>query len=253
MKLKIRFLGTGSGKTSLSRFHSSLLISNSGYNLLIDAGDGISRALLKQKINYNSINGILISHLHPDHFSGFASLIVQMKMEDRKDPLSIFLHQSLIKTVKDFLQSSYIFMERINFPIEFTGFNFNKEISVSPDLTFISRSNSHLKEYEKYDPSLSYACGSFLFKYGGKNIYYSGDLGPSDDLLLFDDFKINLFITEATHINIEDLKKVNEKIKPGKFVLTHLADEDLAELKSKSRKNKNLPILFARDGIILSV
>jgi len=78
--LEIKFVGTGSGKTLLKRYHSSFLIKTEAYNLLVDAGDGISRALLNQKVTFDSINGILISHLHPDHYSGLPSLIIQMKL-----------------------------------------------------------------------------------------------------------------------------------------------------------------------------
>ena len=73
--MKIKFVGTSSGKASLNRFHSSLLLSSENYNLLVDAGDGISRALLVNGINFNSINGIIFTHLHPDHFSGLPALI----------------------------------------------------------------------------------------------------------------------------------------------------------------------------------
>ena len=86
----IVFIGTSSAKTSLKRFHSSLLVKSHSFNLLIDCGDGISRALLSQDISLDLIDGILFSHLHPDHSAGFASLIVQMKQLKRKKNLKIF-------------------------------------------------------------------------------------------------------------------------------------------------------------------
>ncbi len=98
---EIKFIGTGSGKISLNRFHSSFLISTEKFNLLVDAGDGISKALLIQKIDFNSIDGILISHLHADHFSGLPSLIAQMKMNNREKDLSIFANENLINFIKD--------------------------------------------------------------------------------------------------------------------------------------------------------
>ena len=67
---ELKFIGTGSGKTSLNRFHSSFFIKTSNYNLLIDAGDGESKALLSQGIDFNTIDGILFTHLHPDHYTG---------------------------------------------------------------------------------------------------------------------------------------------------------------------------------------
>jgi ribonuclease Z len=100
--VKITFVGTGSGKTSLNQFHSSILISSESYNLLIDAGDGISRALLFNEINFNTVDGIVITHFHPDHFSGLPSLIFQMKISDRKKPLDVFIHPSFKNFVNDF-------------------------------------------------------------------------------------------------------------------------------------------------------
>ena len=251
--MDIRFIGTGSGKVSRERFHSSLVISVKDYKLLVDAGDSVARALLYQNISVNSINGILISHLHPDHFSGFASLIVQMQMNDREEPLFVFVHQTLITKIKDFLALSYVFMERMKFPLQFIGFDMGSEISVSPVLSFIPKGNTHLDAYQKYNPELSYISGSFLFKSGNENVYYSGDLGGTDDLFLFDDHKINVFITEAAHVDLESILKVSEKLDPGKIILTHLEAEDIPVLKRNIKSIKNHQILIAEDGLKISV
>jgi len=112
--VKITFIGTSSGKVSLTRFHSSLVISSEKFNLLVDAGDGISRALMSSGLRFNSTNGILFTHLHPDHFSGLPALIVQMKMMNRNEPLDIFIHESLKAVVEEFLISSYLLPERMD-------------------------------------------------------------------------------------------------------------------------------------------
>ncbi len=249
--MKITFIGTGSGKTSLNRFHSSLIISAGGYNLLVDAGDSISRALLSQNIAYNSINGILITHLHPDHSGGFAALIVQMKMNNRKEPLVIFSHHTLIRTLKNFLSFSYIFTERMGFPIHFTGFNFDDEIQISRELYCIAKKNSHLQEYERYDPSLSYASGSFLFKSPDKTVYYSGDLGSPEDLYLFKEHKADVFITEAVHVSYDSILKMSLKLEPAKVILTHLPDEGIPGINPERAKNDSM--IIAEDGLVVSV
>ena len=251
--MDITFIGTGSGRASPLRFHSSLMISVPGYNLLVDTGDSIARALLARNISYNSINGILISHLHPDHFSGFASLIVQMQMSDRKEPLYVFIHNTLVKKIKDFLALSYIFMERMKFPLNFTGFDMEKEISVFPDLSFISRQNTHLDEYKKYDATLSYISGSFLFRSGNKNVYYTGDIGSSEDLFLFKESRINVFITEAAHVEPDSILALSEKLKPGTIYLTHLEEEDILHIKEILDKAGNPEIIMAEEGLQISV
>jgi ribonuclease Z len=129
--MKIKFLGTGSGQTSLNRFHSSFLISSSNHNLLVDCGDGISKAILKQNINFNSIDSILISHFHADHFAGLPSLLTQMKLSSRKNDLTIFVHSSEKDFLEDFIFHSYLFKERMTFNLKIISFDEETEIKVS--------------------------------------------------------------------------------------------------------------------------
>ena len=75
--MNIVFIGTSSGRTSLSRFHSSLFFEHPKFGLLIDAGDGISKALLSAGKNQNDIDIILFTHFHADHFGGIAGLVTQ--------------------------------------------------------------------------------------------------------------------------------------------------------------------------------
>ena len=228
--MKITFIGTSSGKTSLNRYHSSLLFTLENYNLLIDTGDGISRALINSKINFNYINGILFTHLHPDHFSGLPSLIVQMKMMNRKENLEIFIHQSLLKVVKEFLISSYLLPERMSFKIEFKTFDDNKKIKVSEDFYFTARKNTHLNKLEKYQseyPQLSLYSASFLFEAEHKKIIYTSDIGSEEDLLLFNEIKSELFIDEITHISIQSLLKKVKILQPRLIYLTHYSDEEI--------------------------
>ncbi len=251
--MDIRFIGTGSGRISPGRFHSSVLISASGYNLLIDTGDSVSRALISRSISFNFINGILISHLHPDHFSGFASLIVQMQMIKRTEPLYIFIHHTLIKKIKDFLTLSYVFLERMNFPINIMGFDFDSEVSVTQDLKFIGKMNSHLKDYEKYDTTLSFACSSFLFRSKGKYVFYSGDIGSADDLFLFQGNKIDIFITEAAHVSTDSIINMSETLKPGKVIITHIDEEDIGRIRMILENTGGGSIIIVEDVLTLSV
>ena len=178
-KLEIIFIGTGSGKTSLKRYFSSFIISNQNYNLLVDAGDGISRALLSQKIRYSDINGILLTHLHPDHYSGLASLIVQMKLTGRNNPLQIFVNENLKGVIEDFLYYSYLFKQKMGFEIMIETFNHDEVFRIEDDLSFTGIQNSHLDKYKEYadERKLSFVSSSILFEINGKKIFYTGDIG----------------------------------------------------------------------------
>lgn len=228
------FIGTGSGKVSLNRFHSSFLISTSRYNLLIDAGDGISKALLTGEINFSSIDGILITHLHPDHYTGLATLIVQMKMCERKKHLDIFINTDLANVIQKFIINSYLFPERMGFTINYKSYINDELFKVNNEISFIPRQNSHLAPVsglEKYKLQ-SFSCSSFLLNIENIRIHYTGDIGSKDDLLLFSDYTIDYLISEVTHIHPNDiLNSYPNDALPQKIILTHITDEDINNLK----------------------
>jgi ribonuclease Z len=249
------FIGTSSGKTSLNRFHSSFLISSSNYNLLIDAGDGVSKALLMQQVSYDLIDGILFSHLHPDHYTGLAALIVQMKMIERKKTLDVFIHSELADVIWNFLIQSYLFPDRIGFEIKYHRFTENAKFKINDDISFIPRQNSHLDSVSKLDDhkSRSYSSSSFLLSVDDNNIHYTSDVGEKNDLLLFRDNKIDCLISEVTHVNLEDIITAADKSHlQGQIILTHIDDDDVISiqkfiLKLPSRLKKK--IIIASDGL----
>ncbi len=228
------FIGTGSGKVSLNRFHSSFLILTSRYNLLIDAGDGISKALLTGEINFSSIDGILITHLHPDHYTGLAALIVQMKMCERKKHLDIIINTELVNVIQKFILNSYLFPERMGFAIHYKSIINDELFNVNNEISFIPRQNSHLvpvSGLEKYKLQ-SFSCSSFLLNIENIKIHYTGDIGSKDDLLLFSDYTIDYLISEVTHIQPNDiLNSYPNDALPPKIILTHITDEDINNLK----------------------
>jgi len=257
--VKIIFVGTGSGQTSLNQFHSSLLLSSKNYQLLIDAGDGISRALLFNKIDINHIDGIIISHLHPDHVSGLPSLLVQMKMTVREKPLDIFIHHSLVNIIKDLLLHSYILPERMKFEVHYKPFKDDEQIYILKNISFLSRQNSHLSKLQKYKsnhPSLSLYCASILFDVEYKKIIYTSDIGSKEDLFLFKEFSSDIFLCEATHLEPLFLFEEIKKLETRKIYLTHYSDknlEKLSEILATMSSRQKLKLEFAVDGLIIKI
>lgn len=226
--MKLQFIGTGSGQTSLKRNHSSILIDTLDSKLLIDCGDGISKALLKSNISFNSIDSILFTHYHSDHFSGISSLITQMKLNDRKNELKIFTHKNLVEPLKEFLHTCYLFEDKLEFEIQFFGYEFDREYIVDKKLSFTTKQNSHISN--KYQvtsiPQNRFVSASILFKSEKKEIIYTSDIGEKTDLFLFDKCEPTIYITETTHIELEWLSEVVNFYRPKQIFLTHISDEN---------------------------
>ena len=249
------FIGTGSGKTSLKRFHSSLLFLTSNYNLLIDAGDGTSRALLSKQIDINSINGILITHLHPDHYTGLASLLTQMKMNGRQTTLDIYINDMLVDIIKNFILQSYLFPERLDFFVEYHSTYDNRLFKINKEISFLPRHNSHLESVSRLKEyrSRSFSSSSLIISIDEKNIQYTSDIGKIDDLHLFDDYNINILISEVTHVKPDViLNEFDSRDNLENIIFTHIGDEDEALIKNyiagmtKKQKEK---IILATDGL----
>ena len=231
--MELTFIGTGSGKTSLNRFHTSLLITEKDHNLLIDTGDGISKALLSSSVNVRSIDSILISHTHADHFSGITSLLTQMKIERRIEPLNILIHASFSDFLKKFINISFLFRESIGFELNIIEYNFDKSFNLEKDLEILPKQNSHIQNKDiltNYN-WLNFVSSSFLIRNNSLNIFYTADIASRNDLFLFNEFSVDYMITEATHIDLSEIVEAVKFINPKECYLVHINDEEL--LKNK--------------------
>ena len=251
--MEITFIGTGSGQTVTKRNHSSILIKSVNHNILIDAGDGISKALLNLGIGFDSIDSIVFTHHHADHFSGIASLITQMKLVNRTKPLGIFTHKNLTPSVAALLNSVYMFNEILGFDLTINGFETGEKISLNNYISFITKKNLHIfqKENLKQYPPGIFVSSSFLFELEGKTIFYTSDIGSKDDLYLFEDQKIDYFITESTHTTLEDIYKALGKVDPEKLFITHIdekVEQALEKWYSDLNENKKEKVIICYDG-----
>ncbi len=255
--MEIIFIGTGSGKTELKRNHSSIFIKSKSENLLIDTGDGISKSLLQSNIDFMEINNILITHLHADHFTGIASLITQMKLLGRKIPLKIFIHKNLIEVFQNFLSSVYLFLKAMNFNLETVSFDSNEETKIGETLSFTAKQNSHVtNKYNVILPEENFISLSLLLDIIGKKILYTSDVGNSQDLFLFENEKIDLMISETTHVNFEEIYAAFKKLDPQKLLLTHIDSTIEMSLKNAIgalEKAEISRIMMCYDGLKLVI
>ena len=226
--MKLMFIGTGSGITSLKRNHSSILLQHNSHNLLIDCGDGTAKALKQRSISFNSIDSILFSHYHADHFAGIAALVTQMKLSKREKRLAIFTHRNLVEPLENFLKYSYLFKETFEFTFDIIPFTFENELTITDGLYLQAKQNSHITnkhEINSYDAA-KFVSSSFYLRTENNHIVYTADIGGKNDLFLFDEVSPQIFITETSHINLSWLLEIFTKIQPAKVILTHISDED---------------------------
>lgn len=256
--MNIVFIGTSSGRTSLSRFHSSLLFENPNFGLLVDAGDGVSKALLNSGKKYDDINHILFTHHHADHFGGISALITQMKICGRTLPLEIFTNTGLKNSLVSYLNSCHMFLNDLGFDLKITEVEFDDKISLSEKFSFKLRRNTHLTEktgQEDYK-NVSFVSSSCLFRIDGKHIFYTSDVGSEMDLEIFNDHQIDLIISETTHLPLDSIIDFAQKSKIENIYLTHIDEPDesnIIDWAEAIRTDKNINIQAANDGMRINL
>ena len=78
MAVTVRFVGSGDSFGSGGRFQTCILVDGPGSRFAIDFGTSSLIALAQQGIDHNSIDAILLTHLHGDHCGGVPFLLIDL-------------------------------------------------------------------------------------------------------------------------------------------------------------------------------
>src|SRR5262245_23177703 len=90
MSVSVRFVGSGDSFGSGGRFQTCILVDGPRSRVALDFGASSLIALAQQGIEHNSIDAILLTHLHGDHCGGVPFLLIDaMLAAKRTKPLTI--------------------------------------------------------------------------------------------------------------------------------------------------------------------
>ena len=100
MKIRVVMLGTSGSSPTKARHLPSTAVVYNGDVYLFDCGEGTQMQMLKYGVNISKVKAIFISHLHGDHVIGIAGLIRTLAMNNRKEPLFIFVPKGYERSIK---------------------------------------------------------------------------------------------------------------------------------------------------------
>ena len=116
MIFSVTILGSGSAVPTPSRFPTAQFVSCNNRNILIDCGEGTQFQMRKYGVKIQSLQVILISHLHGDHFFGLVGLISTMHLLGRNSGLRIVGPKGLEEIIRSQLEIGH---RKLDFEIEF--------------------------------------------------------------------------------------------------------------------------------------
>jgi ribonuclease BN (tRNA processing enzyme) len=247
--MRLTVIGSGDAFGSGGRFNTCFMIEARDKNVLLDFGASSLVALKSRQIDPNSIDGIILSHLHGDHFGGLPFLLLDFQFLSRRErPLAISGPPGTRARLDAALE---VFFPRSSQ----TKWRFALEVGeitpgVPDEFLGLAVSTTDVVHFSGA-PSTAVRLSD-----GRAVLAYSGDTQWTDALLKIAD-GADLFIVEcydysrdlSGHINWATLHAKLPQLKARKIMLTHMNPSMLA----KRDDARAAGLLVAEDGLTTEV
>ena len=246
MAVTVRFVGSGDSFGSGGRFQTCILVDGPGSRFAIDFGTSSLIALAQQGIDHNSIDAILLTHLHGDHCGGVPFLLIDAMLGARRTrPLLVAGPRDLearMGAIREALFPGSHVM-RPKFPLEWMELAPGHSHAVL-DLTVTAQPARHTAETH---PT------ALRVEVGGKVVAYTGDTEWTADVAKVAE-GADLFIAESYyyekpikwHLNYPDIAARRDAFGARRVILTHMSKEMLA-------KADAVPEECAHDGMVVTI
>jgi ribonuclease BN (tRNA processing enzyme) len=228
-QVEILFLGSGDAFGSGGRFQTCFHVRAEATQFLIDCGASSLIAMKRFGVDPSSLDIILLSHLHGDHFGGLPFLILDAQFSRRTRPLVIAGPPGVEARVRNAMEVLFPGSSAVQrkFIVQFAELAEGSETVLGP-LSVIP--------YRVVHPS---GAPSFALRVtcGGKVIGYSGDTEWTDTLVQAAR-GADLFICEAYvfekkikyHLDYRTLMDRRTQLGCRRLMLTHMSDDMLQRL-----------------------
>lgn len=245
-------LGSSSGLPVADKATSGYLLKTGDSLTLIDCGGGVTQSFLKRGFNPLDVDRICISHTHSDHVCELSLFLQLIYLNQRTEPLDLYLPEEFIAPFRSYLQAVYLMEEKLPFQLNFhpicDGFILNNEkFKLQAILTDHLQGNKEL--IEKLNLPNKMLSFSFLINTNQRTLLYSSDLAslqPIEEQL----HNLDYLLIETTHIEVEDLIRAVEGKNINQIIATHLGTKDeIRQYVSTAAQNGLDNIIVAIDGM----
>ncbi len=246
--MRLTIIGSGDAFGSGGRFNACFLV-ESERTILLDCGASSLVALRARAVDLNAIDGVVLSHLHGDHFGALPFLLLDAQLPSRRTaPLTIAgppgTRARLDLALEVFFPRSTAMKWR--FPLEV--------VEIVPGeprelLGFTIRSAEVVHQSGAPSTALRLADGRRV-------LAYSGDTEWTDALISIAD-GADLFIVECYeharptngHMSWSVLKPRLPDLRAGRIMITHMNPSMLARLDEA----RSSGVVIAEDGLVVEV
>ncbi|PKN98318.1 MAG: hypothetical protein CVU42_12355 [Chloroflexi bacterium HGW-Chloroflexi-4] len=245
---KITILGSANAVAKADQQNTHLLIETDNRKIMVDCGDYAAASLARAGIELNQVTDLILTHFHADHVGSLPLVIMDMWLEKRTAPLTIYgLEATLYKAKK--LLDLFDWEKWMNmFPVEFVAV-------ADSGLSKIIVDN----ESEVYATPVLHLIPTIGLRFqfsSRKTVTYSCDTEPCDALNLLAE-KADILIQEAAgpgkgHTSPEQAGDIASNCGVEQLVLIHYeARNGKHTLLAQAQSKFSGKIIVAEDGMVL--
>jgi ribonuclease BN (tRNA processing enzyme) len=251
--------GVGDGRSCPDRNHAAFLYRLGATSLLVDCGEPVDRNFTASGSGPETLDGIVLSHLHADHVGGLFMLLQGLWLRGRRRALPVILPGDAIRPLRQMLRAMYLFDELLKFRLRFTAWQAGRpvmirNVRVTPFRT-THLDNLRARFQKKYRGDFAACC--LLLEYGDTRIGHSADLGRPEDLEPLLQQPLDLLVCELAHFSPAQIFRYLRGRRIGQIVFVHLGREPWENLaRTRRLAKKMLPHLrhrFATDGEVIRI
>jgi ribonuclease BN (tRNA processing enzyme) len=247
--MRLTVIGSGDAFGSGGRFNTCFLVEAGKSTILLDCGASSLVALKAHKVDLHAIDGIVLSHLHGDHFGALPFLLLEYQFHSRRArPLTIAgppgTRERLNAACEVFFPRSSRNVWKV--PLEIA------EITPGvPENLMGFAVNTAEVVHQSGAPSTA-----VRIMRDGKALAYSGDTEWTEALIPIAD-GADLFIIECYdhardltgHMSFPKLKQQRSRLRARRIMLTHMNSTMLARLDEARAEGFEL----AEDGLVVEI
>lgn len=224
----VSFTGTSCGLPEPDRFFSSYLIKWTDQLLVLDVSEGTIRALIPLlHENKDRPVTVVISHSHPDHWSGLFLLVQYFHQIKRIKPWLLCLPEHVADRFEDLARLHYLFKERMSVFPEVKVIQSGR-LSLENGLVLVSSLNSHVKKYEQFAPAGSLQSWSFQIENPETErwIGFTMDVGSKEDVnALSATSPTELLVFDGSHLSANEIREVVDGLMPVSWIISHYPEK----------------------------
>jgi ribonuclease BN (tRNA processing enzyme) len=243
--VRLTFLGSGDAFGSGGRLQTCMLIETAGRRLLLDCGATSLVALRRQGVDPATVDAVLVSHLHGDHFGGLPFLLLDGQFRRGDRPLAVAGPPGIEARVGAALEALFPGASTVRRRFSTTFLEWEARRTV--DVAGVSAT-----PYPVVHPS---GAPPFALRLqsGGRTLTYSGDTEWTDALLEAA-AAADVFVCEAYtfdrpikfHLDYATLGRHRARLSCRRLIVTHMSEEMLARV-------EGLDVEAAGDGLTIEV